>query len=127
MLSMSVDGINFIGKFEHKYLIFNLARRHNIFEIYIGEFKGIPEDSIQKDRNFYTYLEMDHKVRVILRNCVWNRIPGVIEKFQQELVEEFDKLSHKWLITYSYVGRKEQAINVQRFVLNKTNEFEERS
>jgi hypothetical protein len=119
MLSMSVDDVNYIGQFEKLENIFDIIKQHNISSIYVGEFNNIPEDCIRTGHNFYTFLEMDHKVRVILRNCVWNRIPGVGASFQEELVKEFDKLANNWLLTYGYVGRKEQAFNVKQYFFNQ--------
>lgn len=126
MLSMSVDGINFIGQFQSVGAIIDIAyNEHKLTTIFVGEFDQVTEDSYKSGHNFYTHMEMDHKVRVILRNCVWNRIPGVPTVFQEALVKEFDKLSHKWLITYGYVGCKEQALSVTKYIFNEeTRGFE---
>ena len=124
MLSMSVDGINFIGQFQSVGAIIDVAyNQHKLTTIFVGEFEHIAPDTHTVDHNFYTHWEMDHKVRVILRNCVWNRIPGVPTVFQEVLVKEFDKLAYNWLKTYGYVGRAEQAITIRRYTYREDSEF----
>ena len=129
MLSMSVDGINFIGQFKSIEAIIDVIyNEHRLTSFFVGEFAQPTEDAYKTGHNFYTYMEMDHKIRVILRNCVYNRVPGVPMLFQEALVKEFDNLAHRWLMTYGYVGCKKQAIgSIKKYVLQegKSSRFEE--
>jgi hypothetical protein len=126
MLGMSTDSVNFIGQFKNKDEIFKLLKEHDITSIHIGEFTSIKANALQTGYNFYTFMEMDHKIRIILKNCVWNRIPGVQTCFQEELVREFDKMALKWLMKYGHTGIKEQAINVKKYQYDtNTSKFEE--
>lgn len=127
MLSMSVDGINFIGQFQSVGAIIDVAyNQHRITTIFVGEFRQVAEDAHTTDHNFYTHWEMEHKVRAILKNCVWNRIPGLPMVFQEALVSKFDKLAYKWLKTFGYVGRREQALSIRKYTLHaESSQFKE--
>lgn len=127
MLSMSVDGINFIGQFHSIGAIIDIVyNKHKLTTVFVGEFEEPAKDAHATGNNFYTHWEMDHKVRATLKNCVWNRIPGVPLVFQEALIQEFDKLAHHWLMNYSYVGCREQALTIKKYVLNTDkSQFEE--
>lgn len=124
MLSISVDSMNFIGQFQSLESLLGVVRLHKLNTIFVGEFGQIAEDAYKTGHNFYTHMEMNHKVRTILRNCVWNKIPGCPMTFQEDLVKEFDKLAHKWLMTYGYVGHKTQALSIKKYIFQEGSEFQ---